>query len=384
MLKAAFSSFARDFKTKDALERFALPEGRAADAVQGALKRLSAPLRGAIPVSLRGLPDGIRQDEVEDVCRRHFGERPIRTAYVHLTGWKTSWVHRIFVRCESGKRLSLVFKNAVYNDEHVPAVRDLPVTPGPPEHTVYRALLEKPAEPLARLLPKTYLAEEIEPGRHYRYLLEDLGSRFVRLERRQATLRIASLLPVVHKALRSVDIDPNRLLKYDRSFRAGLLEYARTAVTRYSDLVGSKAADDLLASWEAVEAAYPAEIPDTDQFEGPIHGDPNITNVLFCGGESRFIDWEWAGLGLPHVDLAAVVKGAPPELEEESLRTFVREHGGAGEDEHRRLYLICKVERGLIDGAFLAIQAMDAAGQAGFDIDGPLRRALATARLINN
>ena len=384
MVRYRLSLLARDIKTHSALERIALPPGAVASAVTHGLSRLSAPVRGAIPLSLRGLPEGIAWEELEEVCGRFFGEMPVRSAYVHLTGWKTSWVQRIFVLTRSGKRLSLVYKNAVYNDDLVPAVRDLPVKPGPPEYAVCRSVYERPHDPLAALIPATFLAEELVPGRHYRYLLEDLGSRFRRRESNDAKLAVAGLLPEVHRSMRRISLDRELLLKYDRDFRSGLLRYAHSAVARYLDASGSEAAERLLDSWNEIEGAYPVEIDVPDDLIGPVHGDPNRTNVLFDRREARFIDWEWAGLGLPHFDLAAVVKGAPGELEEAALQAFVEGDERIAIAEHRRLYRICKLERGLLDGAFLAVQALEADGKANFDIDTPLRRALATARELNN
>jgi aminoglycoside phosphotransferase (APT) family kinase protein len=72
-----------------------------------------------------------------------------------------------------------------------------------------------------------------------------------------------------------------------------------------------------------------------------VHGDPGAHNLLFHGGLSALLDWEWAGLGDPRTDLAWVcwtlrfrelpglVRAAfleaygQPELDRAALRDFV-------------------------------------------------------------
>lgn len=380
MLKYALSSFARELKTKEFLERLALPPGNVADAVAIGLRRLSAPIRGAVPLSVRGLPDSLADGMLEDACRKVLRAAPERTAYVQLTGLKTSWVYRIFIRTASGEVHRMVYKNAVYSDEQVPALRDLPVAMGPPEYAVYRTVHEDPSHPFSQFLPRVYLAEEVEAGRHYRYLMEDLGTRFHTLHRTQATLRVAEVLPEMHRAFRRLRLDASSLLAYDVSFRDDLLRYARPAIGEYANASGSRTAADVLSAWDEITAACLETVEPNGMGRVPVHGDPNRTNVLFSANESRFIDWEWAGIGLPHMDLAAVVKSVPPEIEREAIVRFARSDTRWSIEEHERVYLGCKLERALIDTAFLAIQKMNAAGQGSIDLDPSLRRALKTTK----
>lgn len=386
MIKYALSSLAREVKTFGILERLAVPPGRISEGIDAALQRLSAPIRGAIPVSLRGLPEGLDWSTLDDICRRNFGSAPERASHVHLTGWKASWVFRVFVRLESGDVRALVYKNAVYNSEHVPAVRDLPVKPGPPEYAVYRALRAQPDAALHQYVPSVYLADEVVSGSHYRYLIQDLGSSHRARPRTEAIERVVACLPELHRYLAAMqaELSASTLLAYDAAFREALIPYAHAAFTRYADYAPDGAARDILAAWAMVTNAYLSDEPLEPELAGPVHGDPNRTNVLVArdGSDVRLIDWEWAGIGLPHMDLAAVIKSGPEPLERDVLLRYAAADGRVSPDEHLRLYRRAKLERSLIDASFLAIQKMETTGQADFDIDGPLRRALETAHAL--
>ncbi len=386
MLKYALSSFAREIKTLDVLERLAVPPGRVASVIDSALQRLSAPIRGAIPVSLRGLPEGLSWSILDGICAEHFGSGLVRASHVHLTGWKASWVFRVFARLKSGEIRTFVYKNAVYNSEHVPAVRNLPVKPGPPEYAVYRALRSRPGAALHAYVPSVYLAEEVNPGSHYRYLIQDLGSSHRALPRTEAISGVVACLPGLHRNLAAVqsEISGSTLLNYDASFRKALVPYAYAAFARYAEYAPVGAAQDVLDGWEGVVQAYLAAEPLEEDLAGPIHGDPNRTNALFARGGSdiRLIDWEWAGIGLPHMDLAAVIKSGPEPLEREVLKLYAETDRRISPAEHLRLYRRSKLERALIDASFLAIQKMETTGQADFDIESPLRRALETAHSL--
>ena len=386
MFKYALSTFARELKTHNALERMAIPPGRIASAVDAALQKLSAPIRGAIPVSLRGLPEGLSWDAVDEVCLKHFGSTAVRASHVHLTGWKASWVFRVFVKLQSGGIRTLVYKNAVYNSEHVPAVRDLPVKPGPPEYAVYRALRARPDAALHQQVPAVYLAEEIVPGNHYRYLIQDLGSSHRVRPRTEAISGVVACLPELHRNLAAVQFElaGSTLLTYDAAFREALVPYAHDAFSRYAKFAPEGAAGAILDEWKTVTGAYLATEPLEAEITGPVHGDPNRTNALFApdGSDIRLIDWEWAGFGLPHMDLAAVIKSGPEPFERELLNRYAQADLRLSPDDHLQLFRRAKLERALLDASFLAIQKMDTTGQADFDIDGPLHRALETARAL--
>jgi hypothetical protein len=93
----------------------------------------------------------------------------------------------------------------------------------------------------------------------------------------------------------------------------------------------------------------------------------------------RVVHWEWLGLGLPHQDLAALLKQTPPLLEERAIAAYAERDGSRTAEEHRELYRWCKLERALLDASFLAIQAMQGGRQGRSRLRAPIRRAMGWA-----
>ena len=112
---------------------------------------------------------------------------------------------------------------------------------------------------------------------------------------------------------------------------------------------------------------------------GAIHGDYNPSNVLYHvqrPEQIKLLDWEWAGVGVPHADLVSLMKGARPDVEERALRIFADHDRGLGLAEHRRLYDWCKLERGLLDGAFMAAQFLRLPPTTGFNFSGHIEASM--------
>jgi thiamine kinase-like enzyme len=94
----------------------------------------------------------------------------------------------------------------------------------------------------------------------------------------------------------------------------------------------------------------------------PIHGDYNMSNIhIYRGkhGQLKVVDWEWAGIGLPHADLAALVKSLRVEDHQTLLQMFEEDDSRLDVEQHRRLFHWCRLERRLLDVAFLAKQQLD-------------------------
>ncbi len=385
MIRSTLSRAARSLKTWPVLERVALPPSRFTAFLDRGVQRLPAPVRGALPLALRGAPPGLSAEVLNEVSSKLLGEAPTRIAYVHLTGWKSSWVYRVFLRGQSGQTASLVYKNAVYDLAQIPALEGLPVLPGPPEYLIYRGAFDEEGG-WARYLPGVYFCRELEPGRHYQYLLEDLGSRYLARHGANVVLHIAARLPALHEAMRGAipPLDAGRLLHYDAAFRRRFADYARLQLRRYGAASRSPLARQMEERWEEIEVLYLNTPLPNGEMIGPLHGDPNRSNVLFhtAGDETKFIDWEWAGVGLPHHDLACAIKGVAPAVEQQALRMFAGQDTRLTFEEHRHAYRWCKLERGLLDAAFLAVQQLDAPDQTRFDIEEALQRALDAAQQL--
>ncbi len=114
----------------------------------------------------------------------------------------------------------------------------------------------------------------------------------------------------------------------------------------------------------------------------PIHGDLNSTNVLFHRNEPRrikLIDWEWAGFGLPHSDLASLFKTVSPELEARGLSAYGQACERAVAMDVCRVYQWCKLQRGIFDAAFFAKQTLESEVSAETNMDGRIEKALGRA-----
>jgi aminoglycoside phosphotransferase (APT) family kinase protein len=94
---------------------------------------------------------------------------------------------------------------------------------------------------------------------------------------------------------------------------------------------------------------------------GPIHGDYNRSNVHLHArdaAETKVVDWEWAGIGVPHADLAALLKLVDPEHERAVLDVFMSGNPVLDAETHWRTFRWCQLERRLMDAGFLARQQM--------------------------
>ncbi len=336
------------------------------------------PLRG-------GLPEGITPDYLNTVCMDYFDEKAVAFTHQHLSGWKPSGAYRLLIKTRRGKVISMVYKDAAYAYDQIPALIDLPVHPGLPEFIVY----SQPIGPLAPFLPRVYLAEEVTPGVRYHYLLEDLGQDYHKISALEDVSRVSAMLPRLHQALSEwwAAFQPQGLLDYGKGFPQALQEYAYSSLEKYSHRSNDEALKSVLACWcEIAELHLSTEFSQLQRMH-PIHGDTNYTNIHIHNHDPfqfKLVDWEWAGYGLPHADLASFVKGMPDDVERPALRQFFGSPQNPNPclnleltfEENRRLYLWCLLERGLLDAAFLTVQHLNALYLAKFSLPEAISRSL--------
>ena len=130
--------------------------------------------------------------------------------------------------------------------------------------------------------------------------------------------------------------------------------------------------------WPQISKVYLCEEFQETRTACPIHGDFNRANVLVhekYPHQIKLLDWEWAGLGMPHADLASLIGGRKPEIEQQALACFSRQDAQLSLDENRRLYQWCNLERGLLNAAFCAAQSMGCPA---------LTTRISLARLVEN
>jgi len=334
-----------------------------------------------------GRPAGLSSDQLHDACDRAFGASPIEVSHQHVSGWKETGAYRLFVRTEDGARHTLVFKNDVFNTTVNPALDGFPMPPGPPEYGVYR----ETDGPLQKYLPRVFLCEEAIPGRHYRYVLEDLRYDYRRTRGPKDILRIIEELPAFHRALRAQWPTANTnefLLKYRASLDA-LLTYYRQGLSTYAETIDDPALTEVLEQWSDIERTYLHDRFQNPRALNPIHGDPNVTNVHRAKKSNaiKFVDWEWAGAHLMHADLASVLKGTDPDLEKRGVSIFAERNEALSADEHWALYHYCQMERGLLDASYVASIELNSSHQAQFDlrayVHGASRRVLRSLREVS-
>lgn len=339
-----------------------------------------------------GLPDGLDSATLSRVIVEHFGSPPVSTTYVHLSGWKTTGAYRMLIETQDGQSLKLIYKNALYTPEHIPALIDLPLRPGPPEYSFYT----QNAGPMAEYLPKAYLAEERVPGIHYRYILEDLNDHYRRAYTHEDILHACKLLPGLHQALDgwAKTAATRDLIRYDHQAAMAVGTYARNSLEQYYQKNDNPVLKDVLTLWPEIAKLHTQEEFFTQQPTCVIHGDTNFTNVHLHQSEPnkmKLVDWEWAGFGFPFSDLASLLKGTPSYIEKMGYSRFAGHRldpnpclsPALNFDENLRLYQWSRMERGLLDAAFLAAQCLNANDQVAPQFSLPNAVTQALKRVLN-
>lgn len=334
-----------------------------------------------------GLPAGIDFYTINHVCQDCFGQEIATASYQHLSGWKYDGAYRVFLTTSRNRKLQMIYKNAIYENNHIPALSGLPVQPGPPEYAVY----SQPNGVLKPYLPEIYLAESIKPGIHYRYLLEDLSQHYHKVQDGKEFLEASKLLPQLHGALETWAKSANTqgFLQYGEEFSRSLERYSQKNLEKYLDYSNDPMVEEVLKNWEAIKKVYLRpqffnSIP--KQF---IHGDSNYTNLYINNKDKtkfKVVDWEWAGIGPIYSDLVSLLKGAPNMIEEKSIAAFSSEYQGipstptkdeeAGSQQKRDYFLWCKLERGLLDAAFLSAQQLNTTHLSKFNLSKAINKSM--------
>ncbi len=326
----------------------------------------------------KGLPPGLEMEDILEVC----DDKVDSVSYEHISGWKRLGAFRLYLKCKC-RHWTLIYKNAVYGIEEIAALDGLPIEPGAPEYLIYRLMNHD----LGRYLPQSYLLQCIEEKKHYRYVMEDLASRFVLSSRPEAILNVCRHLPHIYHHLTTSlppGIDHN-LLQFDESFSRELLGYAEANLRHYAKHIRLEEVGTTLVAWSDLSELYLRAMMETyDRFPlRPIHGDLNISNIHHHKTDSdklKIVDWEWAGIGGWWFDLVSLLKMTPVVLEHEGLAEFLRVAGIPSNRNALRAYQWGKLQRGLFDASFFARQAVGGDGgyrtESKINIQNHIRSAL--------
>lgn len=351
-------------------------------------KRGSAKILSYLPVTnyIEGIPHGLTFDELHELCRTYVDESLKSVSYYPLSGWKKSAAFRILLRMNSGNRWSVIYKNADYARDVIPALNRFPINPGPPEYIIY----SKDAFKIRQYLPEIYMHRELTSYIHYRYLMEDLSAHHRPAGNGKDILSVASHLPELHSKIMKCDHDDNEkwFISYDRETMSSLKTYIIESIECYANNTNCSAVYGLCRNWEEISSLYDQK-NDYAGLNTKIHGDSNLANVFIDKTNNqniKFIDWEWAGVGLPHQDLASLLKRSEPAIEEAAIEIYSIIYGVLSLSEHKRIYEICQLERGLLDCAFLANQLSATTENTRLNLseyieDSALRATIAFKRL---
>ena len=326
------------------------------DRLKGRLKRLRLK-EVALRLSYqRGLPPGLGEDRAAELLG---APRVVASRFRRMSGWKRAGAYRVVLRPQGGRSTSLVYKDARYFEAEMPALRDLPVSPGRGEYAVYADVARRAD---SELLPEVLLAEELEPGRHYRYVLRDLGVDHHTCVGDGERAVACAALPRLHRLLAeySSDVERAEPLRFDREFDRQLLPYARDALAELDERGKDPRVERLLERWDEVaeRCEEGSERAHAIQPLVLVHGDYNTSNVLLGKGGVKVVDWEWTGWGLPHADLATMLDGASPATEERCVAEASASWGLGTLREDRRVYLHACLQRALFHASFAARQVV--------------------------
>ncbi len=345
----------------------------------------------------KGLPEGIDWDTLNSVFQSRFEDRPATISFQHLSGWKSAGAFRLFITTEKGKATSLIFKNSLYKQEEIPALMDLPVCPGLAEFAIY----SQPEGELKKYLPEVFFAEEVTPKEHYRYLLEDLQQGYRHIFNVEDIVFGSTLLPRLHQALQAwaAKTKQNGLLIYDCDFSQALDNYARKNLEAYQAQSDDPFLRETLSQWPGITQMHLRQEFFACQSQIPIHGDTNYTNIHLSKADPndfKVVDWEWAGFGSRYADLASLIKGTSPEIENRIFQNYFDGSNKMAECidgpyssvESKRLYLWSQMERGILDAAFLASQHLNSSEKTEFSypraITLSLKRLLTAYQQLSN
>jgi hypothetical protein len=314
------------------------------------------------PVRVAGIPDGIHFETLEKLSLQHTGAKLKKVSYVHVSGWKRAGAYRLFLENGKGHEWRLIYKNALYDPDHIPALKNFPIMPGPPEFVVYAHAKGD----FARYLPEVYQCTETVTGQQYQYLLEDLADEYIPLSDKRNIkdkFRVVAELPSLHSAMQewSAGIDQSLLVHYDSSYSLALRQYAGKVLVQFAQQNPSDRLREACDQWDSIMGLSLDRIGAGIGTNAMIHGDANGANILVHKSDPdkyKFIDWEWAGFGLVFSDAVSLFRRADAATNKKVLATYLKNSAETAFDDPASLYEWCRLERGMLDAAYIAAQHM--------------------------
>jgi Ser/Thr protein kinase RdoA (MazF antagonist) len=221
---------------------------------------------------------------------------------------------------------------------------------------------------------------ETTPGRDFVILLEDPTPGWRRATRDRDLLVAAEALGRMRDGLaRLLESCPELFVDHERLTGAAFLAYVRPSLESFAVSHGAGQIGSFLRNWAALSESYLEALERKPRPMVPVHGDYGPSNLLVRGeapGDLRVLDWEWAGRGPLHTDLAILLKGQDEAVEQAVLRSVFARDPSLAPEEHLRLYLLARLERSLLDAAYLAAHLTENREATVFNVPAFIRGAL--------
>ncbi len=345
------------------------------------------------PYIVEGIPQGLSFDLLNEICNYKTGESIKKVSGVHLSGWKKEGAFRLFIENYRGHVWNVIYKNAIYKLDHIPALEGFPLNPGPAEFAVYN----NADHILSEYLPEVYYCNEVKPGERYQYLLEDLGTEYEACAARNTSeikLGVVAALPRFHQCLQlwASDICSEEFPVYDYSYASGLVQYSETVLHEYRKERKSNELEAVINLWPTISGLLLSGERASFANSAMIHGDANVANILVHKEDPskiKAIDWEWAGFGCEFADVVSLYRRAKDPINRKIVNVYMDNTSqNISKADLYRKFQWCRLERCLLDAVYIAAQHIGSAelekrhpGWASKFIDGALKSLLGT---VNN
>ncbi len=310
-----------------------------------------------------GVPEGVSEKLLKELCLERLGSPLAEVRHRHLSAWKASGSYQLKMLAQNKQRLTLIAKEARYTPDEIPALVGLGIRPGAPEF----AVLGEAGRHGSELLPGVFHCVEVAANEHYSYIMEDLSDGYRMADDEGDVVFLAGQLPRLHAGLPALfsQVEGRGLIQYDDDFSNGLSEYAAKQLSNYVTRFPSPYVDSLRSVLPELSSLRMKIMNQRQDFGAlkPIHGDFNSSNAMIhkaTGNGIKLIDWEWAGYGLPHADLASLLKSASTDVQQKALNAYIQAEPRCSTAEHHLLYHWAQLERAVLDASFLSVQRCQA------------------------
>jgi len=310
----------------------------------------------------KGLPGNIDQRLINKVCKHHFQSEVHSTKFQKLSGWKRTGTYRLFITLRNNQRKQLIYRHCSYNYDDFPALKGYPVTLGPVEFVIGNVNNESINDFLPTTLWSNHDKDDV-----YRYITEDLTTRNYKARMALGESIVFHLLSL-NQALNNSNLDKNLFPKYDMAYSQNLIGYI-SALWDHSWETKYNLSYQKLKS---ISDVY-LEIASQERRTGLIHGDFNESNILFKYKNGRYIlkvvDWEWAGIGTIHSDLAAYFRSANHPHLNASLNELAKLQPWETYEYHYKWMYWAFLDRAFLDLSYMIAQREKAIKYSTFNID---------------